>query len=155
MTVSLSVQVIANGRTTSTTLRQVVRDIQKIQSYHGSTVRITVEAPNWSLFPGKKPLYQVVEQMLAEADATTSPHYRAPPHGLPYPERVRAAMAAFNNGSPEFRRAAEQRSAGMPARNRQEFLKQNPELISHLYLSGPLETEFRRLSFRSPRLPTI
>ena len=133
MTISLTVQVIANGTTTSTTLRQVVRDIQKIQSYHGSTVRITVETPSWSLFPAKRPLYQVVEEMLAEADATTSPHYRAPPKGLPYPERVRAAMAAFNNASLEFRRAAEQRSAGMPARNRQEFLKQNPEILVHLY----------------------
>lgn len=85
--------------------------------------------------------------MLAEADAAVSPHYTAPPRGLPYAIRIEAAMRYFRTASPEFRREAERRSlGGVPARNRQEFMRQNPDIFQYFYPTrGPLETEFLTL----------
>ena len=145
MTIQVSITVHAPGRTSETSIRQLIRDIERIKSYDGTTIRVNVEHPRISLFPGRQELYQVVEQMLAEGDAATSPHYLATPQGQPYAVRVRAAMQAFSSASPEFRREAERRSMGAPARNRQEFFRQNPDFAARFYLSrGPLETEFLR-----------
>ena len=151
MTIQVTVKVSSGTRTSDTTLRQLIREIERIKSYDGTVVRVTVEYPHISMFSRPQPLYQVIERMLTEADAATSPHYTAPPRGLPYALRIEAAMRYFRSASPEFRRAAEYRSLGGPARNRQEHMRQNPEIFEHFYPTrrGPLETEFLRELRRS------
>lgn len=150
MTIQVTVKVSSHAGAADTTLRQLIRDIEKIKSYDGTVVRVNIEYPHISMFTRPQPLYQVIERMLAEADAATSPHYTAPPRGLPYAIRIEAAMRYFRTASPEFRREAERRSLGGPARNRQEHMRQNPELFQYFYRTrGPLETEFLRELGRS------
>lgn len=150
MSISVSVTVSAGTRTTDTTLQNLIRDIQRIKAYDGTTVTVTVEQSHISMIPRPQPLYQVVERMLAEADAAVSPHYRAPPRGLPFALRVQMAMRVFKNESPEFKREAERRSMGVPARNRQEFMLQNPEAFQIFFKTrGALETEFLKELGRS------
>lgn len=143
--IQVTVKVSSGTGISDTTLRQLIREIERIKSYDGTVVRVTVEYPQVSMFSRPQPLYQVIERMLTEADAATSPHYTAPPRGLPYAIRIEAAMRVFKNASPEFRREAERRSLGGPARNRQEFMGQNPELFQQFFKTrGPLETAFLR-----------
>jgi hypothetical protein len=142
MTIQVTVTVSSGNRASDTTLRQLISEIERIKSYDGTTVRVNVEHMGVSLFPGSQPLHEVIERMLAEADAATSPHYTAPPRGMPFSLRVQAAMRVFESASPDFRREAERRAKGAPARNRQEYMRQNPELFQHFYRSRGLETEF-------------
>lgn len=144
LTIQVTVKVSSQAGAADTTLRQLIRDIEKIKSYDGTVVRVTLEHPRVSLFPGRQELPQVIESMLAQADAATSPHYTATPKGLPYQSRIEAAQRVFNSASPAFRREAEHRSLGAPARNRQEFFKQNPDFAARFYRSRGLETEFLR-----------
>lgn len=144
MTIQVTVTVHAHGRTSETSIQALIRDIERIKSYDGTVVRVTLEHPRISLFPGPQELPQVIESMLAQADAATSPHYTARPQGLPYQIRIEAAQRVFRSASPAFRREAEHRSLGTPARNRQEFFKQNPDFATRFYRSRGLETEFLR-----------
>lgn len=146
MTIQVTVKVSSHAGAADTTLRQLIRDIERIKSYDGTVVRVNIEYPRFSMFTRPQPLYQGIEHMLAEADAAVSPHYTAPPRGLPYQIRVVAAMRYFRTASPEFRREAERRSlGGVPARNRQEFMRQNPDIFQFFYPTrGPLETAFLR-----------
>ncbi len=146
MTIQVKVTVQSGSRTSDTTLRQLIRDIERIKSYDGTAVRVNIEYRRISMFTRPQPLYQVIERMLAEADAAVSRHYTAPPRGLPYAIRIEAAMRYFRSASPEFRREAERRSLGVPPRNRQEHMRQNPGIFEHFYPTrrGPLETEFLR-----------
>ncbi len=147
MSINVSVTVHSGTRTSETTLRQLISEIERIKRYDGTVVRVAVEYPQVSMFTRPQPLHEIIESMLAEADSVVSPHYRAPPRGLPYALRVQAAMRVFKDASPEFRREAERRSLGSPPRNRQEHMRQNPGIFEHFYPTrrGPLETEF--LSF--------
>lgn len=143
MSIRFTVTVNTTQTGSSPSINQLIQEIERLKRYDGTTVHIAAGPPCISLIPQPKPLYQVVEQMLAEADAATSPHYRGSPQGLPYTLRVEAAMRAFKNASPEFRREAERRSLGVPPRNREEFFKQNPEIFEYFYGPRPqLETEF-------------
>lgn len=144
MTIQVTVTVSSGNRASDTTLRQLISEIERIKSYDGTTIRVNVEHMGISLFPGSQPLHEVIERMLAEADAATSPHYTAPPRGMPFSLRVQAAMRVFESASPDFRREAERRAKGAPARNRQEHMRQNPEIFQHFYRSRGLETEFLR-----------
>ena len=144
MSIQVTVKVSSESRTSDTTLRQLIREIERIKSYDGTTITVSVEPHRISMIPRPRALYEVVEQMLAEADAATSPHYTAPPRGLPFSLRVQMAMRVFKNASSEFRREAERRSLGVPPRNRQEHMRQNPGIFEYFYPTrrGPLETEF-------------
>lgn len=146
MTIQVTVKVSSHAGATDTTLRQLISDIEKIKSYDGTTITVTVEPHRISMISKPRALYEVIEQMLAEADAAVSPHYTAPPRGLPFSLRVQMAMRVFKNASPDFRREAEKRSlGGVPARNRQEFMRQNPDIFQYFYRTrGPLETAFLR-----------
>lgn len=146
MTIQVTVKVSSHAGAADTTLRQLIRDIERIKSYDGNTVTVTVEPHRISMISKPRALYEVIEQMLAEADAAVSPHYTAPPRGLPFSLRVQMAMRVFKNASPEFRREAERRSlGGVPARNRQDFMRQNPDIFQYFYPTrGPLETAFLR-----------
>jgi hypothetical protein len=146
MTIQVTVSVHSGNRASDTTLRQIIQEIERIKAYDGTVVRVTVEYPRISMFTRPQPLHEIIESMLAEADSVVSPHYRAPPRGLPYALRVQAAMRVFTNASPDFRREAERRSLGSAPRNRQEFMIQNPGIFEHFYPThrGPLETEFIR-----------
>ncbi len=151
MTIQVKVSVQSGSRTSETTLRQLISEIERIKAYDGTVVRVTVEYPRIAMITRPQPLHEIIESMLAEADSVVSPHYRAPPRGLPYALRVQAAMRVFKDASPEFRREAERRSLGVPPRNRQEFMLQNPGIFEHFYPTrrGPLETEFLRALHRS------
>lgn len=140
MTIQVTVKVSSHSGAADTTLRQLIRDIERIKSYDGTVVRVNIEYLRISMFTRPQPLYQAIEQMLAEADAAVSPRYTAPPRGLPYAIRIEAAMRYFRTASPEFRREAERRSlCGVPARNRQEFMRQNPDIFQYFYPTrGPL-----------------
>lgn len=146
MTIQVTVTVHAAGKTSETSIQALIRDIESIKRYDGTVVRVTLEHAPVSLFPGRQELPQVIESMLSQADAATSPHYTATPQGRPYAVRVRAAMQVFRSASPAFRREAEHRSLGAPARNRQEFFSQNPDFAARFYRSRSrgLETEFLR-----------
>lgn len=146
MTIQVKVSVQSGSRGSETTLRQLISEIERIKRYDGTVVRVTVEYPRIAMITRPQPLHEIIESMLAEADSVVSPHYRAPPRGLPYALRVQAAMRVFKDASPEFRREAERRSLGVPPRNRQEFMLQNPGIFEHFYPTrhGPLETEFLR-----------
>lgn len=145
MTIQVTVTVHAPGRTSETSIQALIRDIERIKQYDGTVVRVTLEHAPVSLFPGPQEMHQVIESMLSQADAATSPHYTATPKGLPYAVRVQAAQRVFRSASPAFRREAEHRSLGAPARNRQEFFSQNPDFVARFYRSRGLETEFLRV----------
>lgn len=155
LTIQVKVTASSGTRASETTLRQLIRDIQRITAYDGTTVTVRVEHPRISMFSGRKPLYQVVEQMLAEADAATSPHYLSAPRGIPFAIRLEAAMGVFRNASPEFRQEAERRSLGVSPRNRQEYMRRNPEIFEYFYPTrrGPLETEFLRALVQNSKIP--
>ena len=147
MTIQVKVTVSSGTRTSDTTLRQLISEIERIKRYDGTVVRVSVEYPSVSMFTRPQPLHEIIESMLAEADSVVSPHYTAPPRGLPYAIRIEAAMRYFLSASPEFRREAERRSMGAAARNRQEYMRQNPGIFAHFYPTRgrPLETEFLRV----------
>lgn len=153
MTIQVTVKVSSHSGAADTTLQNLIRDIERIKSFDGTTINVTVESFRISMISKPRALYEVIEQMLAEADAATSPHYTAVPRGMPFSLRVQEAMRVFKNASPDFRREAERRSlGGVPARNRQEFMRQNPELFQYFYKTrGPLETAFLRVLHRSAR----
>jgi hypothetical protein len=147
LNIQVNVSIHSGSRTSETTLRQLISEIERIKRYDGTVVRVTVEYPRVSMFTRPQPLHEIIESMLAEADAAVSPHYTAPPRGLPYAIRIEAAMRYFRSASPDFRREAERRSLGVPPRNRQEHMRRNPEIFEHFYPTrrGPLETEFLRV----------
>jgi hypothetical protein len=147
---SITVRTTSGG--VSMSLQQLVADVETIASYDGTVVEITVISRPCTLpsliVPGKS-LSAALTELLAEADAATSPHYTAPPQGQPFPARVAGARRAYQRHSQAFLAEALRRTMPTVCRNQDEFLRANWQQHSTAFRTsrgGYLDSQFKRIT---------
>lgn len=136
MTINVKATVTIEG---NEHLEALIANLHELEQFSGKAFNFSDRSDSastapLSMFIAQQPLSDIVQSVLAAADAASSSHYTAPPQGQPWPERISAGTLALRTALHPL--AASSLRAGAPGAitNRAQFWKHHGAAIAARFL---------------------